>query len=232
MTQCIIVDDDRLSRMALEQLVRQSGMLELVKSCSSALEALDILRTQPIDILLLDIEMPEVSGLELIRSLEKRPEIILVTAKEQYAREAFDLDAADYLVKPVRLERFLKAVNRVLSRQKPAEPAQSPASVRDSLYVKVQSQLVNLPVSDVLWVEATGDYVTIHTDRKSFIAHTTMHAMERRLPPERFMRVHRSAIVHLQKIKAIEESHIIIGQTLIRIGESYRDALMKRLNLL
>ncbi len=230
MNRCLIVDDDKLSRIALERLVLQSGNLTLVKSCSTPVEALEVLRKQQIDILMVDVEMPELSGLELIKSLKRRPEIIIVTAKEHYAVEAFDVEAADYLVKPVTLPRFLKAVNRVLARQKAAEPVAKSIADQGMLYVKVNNQLVSVPIADVLWIEATGDYVTIHTERQNFIAHATMKAMEEKLPAGNFMRVHRSHIVQLQRIKAIEETHIIIGKTLIPIGKSYHEPLMKRLN--
>ena len=230
MKRCLIIDDDELSRLALERLVQQSGQLELVKSCSSPIEGLRILQHEPIDLLLLDVEMPELSGLELIRSLSSPPAVVLVTSKETYALEAFETEVVDYLVKPVSLPRFMKAVDRALSKQRRQVDGAHSGAEGEMLYVKHKSQLVGVPLKDILWVEATGDYVTIHTDRQTFLAHITLNAMERKLPEEQFMRVHRSHIVQLRKIRAIEETHIIIGKALLRIGESYHAALMNRLN--
>lgn len=229
--RCLIVDDDELSRMMLEHLVQQSGLLQLVSSCSSAIEALQVIQKKTVDVMFLDVEMPEMSGLELVKSLKRKPDIILVTAREHYAVEAFDVEVTDYVVKPVTLPRFLKAVNRVVERRRFSEASPGKEPGQDALYVKVKTQLVKIPTSDVLWVESNGDYVIIHTERENHVAHTTMKDMEQRLPRERFMRVHRSFIVQLAAIKAIEETLIVIGKKLIPIGETYRSTLLKQLNL-
>jgi len=228
--RCLIVDDEELSRTTLEKLVRHIDSFELVQTCSSPLDAHKVLQKQKVDLIFLDVEMPEMNGVEFVRSLKDKPEIILVTSKENYAVEAFDLEVADYLVKPVTVPRFLKAVNRILARHSEGERFAKGTTGQEMLYVKVNTQLVKVPIPDVLWVEATGDYVTIHTERENFIAHSTMKGMEGKLPAGRFMRVHRSYIVQLPKIKAVEENLIIIGKALIPIGDSYRSALMRLLN--
>lgn len=227
--RCLIVDDEELSRVVIESLVKKTDFLELVASCTSPLEAASVLRTGAIDILFADVEMSEMTGLELIRSLDNPPEVILVTAKEQYAVDAFEMNVADYLVKPVTLPRFLKAVNRVRERlQADTEVKQT----SDAIFIKVNSQLVNIRLADILWVEATGDYVTLNTLADKYIVHSTMKGIEHRLPNRDFVRVHRSYIVRIDRIKAIEDTLIIIGKNLIPIGDSYRTPLMNRLTTL
>jgi DNA-binding LytR/AlgR family response regulator len=228
--RCLIVDDDPLSRMALEQLVGQTNQLELVGSCAGPAEAAALLRKQKVDLMFLDVEMPEMTGIDFMKTMKHRPAIVLVTAKENYAVEAFEVEADDYLVKPVTLPRFMKALNRILDDQSGEGKGEKGEPVLDSLYVKVNTQLVKIPTADVLWIEALGDYVTIHTERENFIAHSTMKALEKKFPSDSFMRVHRSYIVQLNKIKAIEETVIIIGKKFIPIGDSYRAALLRRLN--
>lgn len=231
MLRCLIVDDDELSRKTLEQLVRQVDSLQLVQTCSGAVEAFALLQKEHIELIFLDIEMPEMTGIDLIRSLKHKPEIILVTGKEKYAIEAWEVEAADYLVKPIKPGRFLTAVNRILSRQ--SRPDRTPVveADEDELFVKVESQLLKIPTGDILWVEADGDYVKLCTEKGEYITHSTLKGMERKLPAKTFMRIHRSYIIQLRKVKAIEETVIIIGKKVIPIGESYRSALMNRLNI-
>jgi DNA-binding LytR/AlgR family response regulator len=227
--RCAIVDDEEMSRKNIEQLVKRVSDLKLVAVCEDAVEASNVLRKEQVDLVFLDVEMPEMTGIELIKSLKHKPEIVLVTSKENYAVEAFEYDVADYIVKPATYERFLKAYDRVVARLKSDEEQ----SVNDdAVFVKVDTQLVKVKTSDILWVEAFGDYVNIFTDSDRYIVHSTMKGMENKLSPEYFIRVHRSYIVRLEKIKAIEETIIIIGKKLIPIGDSYRSSLMKRLNML
>jgi DNA-binding LytR/AlgR family response regulator len=227
--RCAIVDDEEMSRKNIEQLVKRVSDLKLVVVCKDAIEASNALRNENVDLVFLDVEMPEMTGIELIKSLKHKPEIVLVTSKENYAVEAFEYDVADYIVKPATYERFLKAYDRVKVRM----TTDDENSVNnDAVFVKVDSQLVKVKTSDILWVEAFGDYVNINTEHDKFIVHSTMKGMENKLSPEQFLRVHRSYIVRLEKIKAIEETIIIIGKKLIPIGDSYRSSLMKRLNML
>ncbi len=229
MIRCAIVDDEEMSRKNIEQLVKRVSDLKLVAVCETAVDASNVLRKEQVDLVFLDVEMPEMTGIELIKSLKHKPEIVLITSKENYAVEAFEYDVADYIVKPATYERFLKAYDRVLARLTSDEEQ----SVNDdAVFVKVDTQLVKVKTSDILWVEAFGDYVNIFTDSDRYIVHSTMKGMENKLSSEHFIRVHRSYIVRLEKIKAIEETIIIIGKKLIPIGDSYRSALMKRLNML
>jgi DNA-binding LytR/AlgR family response regulator len=229
MIRCAIVDDEEMSRRNIEQLVGRMEDLKLVAVCHDAVEASNVLRKERVDLVFLDVEMPEMTGIELVKSLTHKPEIVLVTSKENYAVEAFEYDVADYIVKPATYERFLKAYDRVKARLTSDEDN---TVNTDAVFVKVDSQLVKVRTTDILWVEAFGDYVNIFTETDKFIVHSTMKGMENKLPSDAFLRVHRSYIVRLEKIKAIEETVIIIGKKLIPIGDSYRSTLMKRLTML
>ncbi len=229
MIRCAIVDDEEMSRKNIEQLINRIQDLKLVVVCKDAIEASNVLRKEKVDLVFLDVEMPEMTGIELVKSLTHKPEIVLISSKENYAVEAFEYDVADYIVKPATYERFLKAYDRVKVRL----TADNENMVNDdAVFVKVDSQLVKVNTGDILWVEAFGDYVNIFTETNKYIVHSTMKGMENKLSSEQFLRVHRSYIVRLQKIKAIEETLIIIGKKLIPIGDSYRSILMKRLNML
>jgi DNA-binding LytR/AlgR family response regulator len=227
--RCAIVDDEEMSRKNIEQLVKRVNDLKLVVVCKDAVEASNVLRKENVDLVFLDVEMPEMTGIELIKSLTHKPEIVLVTSKENYAVEAFEYDVADYIVKPATYERFLKAYDRVKARL--TTDNENPVN-DDAVFVKVDSQLVKVNTRDILWVEAFGDYVNVFTETNKYIVHSTMKGMENKLPSDSFLRVHRSYIVRVEKIKAIEETIIIIGKKLIPIGDSYRSTLMKRLNML
>lgn len=227
MITCAIIDDDNMSRLALETLTKRVPSIELKGSFSSAVEARYFLQLNQVDLIFVDVEMPELSGLDFIRTLTKRPEIIISSSKEKYALEAFEVEVADFLLKPVSLERFLKTMNRIESKLAPtAKP------INGSLFVKANSQLVNLHLSAINYVEAYGDYVNIYTEKDRYIVHGTMKGMEAKLPPDEFVRVHRSHIVRIDKINAIEETVVIVGKKLIPIGDSYRNVLMNQLSFL
>ena len=223
---CLICDDDAVQRKAVEQLVSKADGLKLLAAVDNAADAAAALQKKNIDILFLDVEMPDMTGLDLLRTLKNPPEVVLITAKEGYAVEAFDLSVADYLVKPVALPRFLKAIEKIQERLAVDADLKTDQS---SLFVKTNQQLINLQLSDIQFVEATGDYVTLHTDRDKYVVHSTMKGIAQKLPEKDFIRVHRSYLIRIDRIKAIEETLIIIGKNLIPIGDSYRTTLMKRL---
>lgn len=227
MITCAIIDDDNMSRLALETLTKRVPTMELKGSFNSAVEARYFLQTNPVDLIFVDVEMPELSGLDFIRTLTKRPEIIISSSKEKYALDAFEVEVADFLLKPVSLERFLKTMNRIESKL-----AATAKPVNGSLFVKANNQLINLSLSAINYVEAYGDYVNIFTEKDRYIVHGTMKGMEAKLPSDEFVRVHRSHIVRIDKINAIEETVIIIGKKLIPIGDSYRNVLMNQLSFL
>lgn len=229
--RCILVDDDAMARMLMEHYITQVADLELVEICTSAIEAANVLKKQSVDLIFLDVEMPEMTGLEFIQSLEKRPQIILVSAKEEYAVEAFDVEVTDYLVKPVKYARFLKAVQRAQTRNLAAQAAPaSPGS--DFVFIKTEGRLVKLALTDIQWIEAQGDYVRIYTPKENYVVHGTIKGFEEKLPPKAFVRVHRSYIVRIDQIVDIADSSIVIERSVIPIGASFKDMLLKKLKTL
>jgi two-component system LytT family response regulator len=228
---CIHVDDDIMSVSAMKQLIQSVGYLNLVKSCTSPVEALEILKTQPIDLVFLDVEMPEMNGLELIKKLDTRPLIILTTSHPQYAVEAFEYNVVDYLMKPVETQRFVKATAKAKEFFDHAQDKVDTFSL-DFIFIRKNSVLNKVPTKDILWIEALGDYVTINTEDKKYTLHITLKALEKKLPAERFVRVHRSFIVQLEHINTIDDSVISIQGKAIPVGALYRENFMKRLNLL
>jgi len=227
--QCLIVDDDEMSRKLLGQLVSQLKNWELAGSCASALEAREFLQQHSVDVLFLDVEMNELSGLDLLKLLKSQPEVVIVSSKEKYAINAFEYEVTDYILKPVSMERFMKAVDRVESRL--AHDKENYAT-HDSVFVKANNQVLNIRLTDIHYVEAYGDYVNLFTEKDRFVVHGTMKGIGSKLPTDQFLRVHRSFIVRLDKINAIDETLIVIGKKLIPIGDSYKADLMSRLKFL
>jgi len=230
--KCIIVDDNKMARMALRQLVSQVPSLELVAECTDATEALASLNNNHIDLLLLDIEMPDMSGLDLTRNLgNNRPLIIFTTAKKDYAVEAFELNVVDYLVKPLAFPRFRQSIEKA---QEALESNKEEVKVEEQgfVFVKDNGILKRISIDDILFLEAMGDYVKVHTLQKFHVVHATLKSIEEKLPPSKFIRVHRSYIVAINKIDYIQEGTISIGKTTIPVADTHKSNLNKRLNLL
>jgi DNA-binding LytR/AlgR family response regulator len=221
-----------MARMAMKQLVNQVKNLELVNECATAMEAYNTISKEPVDLLLLDIEMPEMSGLELIKNLgNKKPLIIFTTAKKDYAVEAFELNVVDYLIKPVAPARFLQAIDRA-NEALESDKAEVKVGEQEFVFVKDNGILKRINVDDILYLEAMGDYVKVHTPQKFHVLHATLKSIEEKLPSSKFLRVHRSYIVSLNKIDYIQEGMIAIGKASVPVADTYRTALNKRLNLL
>lgn len=226
--QSILVDDDGISRRIMESYVRQHPDLNLIGQFERPTDALQCLMETHIDVIFLDIEMPEMSGLDLIRTLDAPPKIILTSGNDKYAAEAFDLGVIDYLVKPVALPRFYKAIQR-LQRSRHRTIA---SAAESTVFVKVEGRLIKLDLNTIQWIQAKGDYVLIRTDKKEFLAHATLKSILSKLPNPPFVRVHRSYIIHLDHIDDIEESTLVVGQAVIPIGASYKKHFLARLHLL
>ncbi len=230
--KCLLVDDNKMARMALKQLVSQVQNLELVAECSNAMEAYDQLGANSTDLLFLDIEMPEMSGIDLIKKLgAKKPLIIFTTAKTDYAVEAFELNVIDYLVKPITQSRLAQAVEKA---QEALESNKEEVKVEEQgfVFVKDNGMLKRISIDDILFLEAMGDYVKVHTALKFHVVHATLKSIEEKLPSTKFLRVHRSYIVAINKIDFIQEGTISIGKTTIPVADTHKANLNKRLNLL
>ena len=221
----IIIDDDKFQLEVISSFVKKTKFLTLEASFDNPLNGLDAIIGSNPDLLLLDIEMPELSGFDLIKSLKEPPQTIIITGKKDYAVQAFELDVLDYLVKPVdEYSRFLKAVTKAKENFTPKKE-----KVGESIYVRDDSLLVNVKTKDILYFEAFGDYVKIGTEAKVFIIHSTLTRIENRLNEE-FIRVHRSFIVRLDKIKNIDQGNLQTGEKIIPISQSMKPKLMSKIS--
>ncbi len=233
--KCIIIDDDIMSRKVLENFIEQTDNIELQGSFESPIKAYSIFQEHnDIDIIFLDMEMPEMNGLDFLNTLENPPMIIIVSGKQDYALESYEHNVLDYLLKPITLPRFYKAINKANNRLQERETiSQMPQEI---FIKKKNATLVRLRYDDILWVEALENYVTINTFDDKFTIHFTMKSIENKLPLEMFKRVHRSYIVNINNINVIEDNSIILktqsGSKFIPIGKSYKDDLMNDLNLI
>jgi len=231
---CIIIDDDSFVRKITEDFVRKTESLNLLYSLSSAVEAVNVLnQNESIDLIFLDIEMPEMTGIDFLNSLKTLPQIIIISSKENYALAAFEYDVTDYLLKPFDYGRFCKAVQKALERQ----GKNRVHAKNDEIFIKQNSSLVKLKYSDILWVEAMENYVLINTFDEKYTVHFTMRAIEEKLPNKVFMRIHRSFIINIESIHSIEDNAIYIRthdkkKNCIPIGKSYKDRLIKKLNVI
>lgn len=227
---CIIIDDDVMSGNAVKYLVSQIPYLNLVGMGTTPQEAIALLSNNKVDLMLLDIEMPDMSGLELIKSLKTQPFVILITSKKEYALEAFEHNVVDYLLKPIALDRFFKAVAKVKEMKDNSSVTENSGY---SFFIKNNGTLVKINSKDILWIEALGDYITIHiADNKKYTIHSTMKMVENKLASDKFVRVHRSFIIAVDHISSIDDNVIVIGKQLIPVGAVYRDNLARHLNLL
>jgi DNA-binding LytR/AlgR family response regulator len=231
---CIIIDDDKLSRKVIEEFVLRTDSLNLIDSYSSAVDAINAFNTgEEINLIFLDVEMPEMTGLEFMKTLQDPPQIIIISAKDKYAIDAFEYDVTDYLLKPVSYARFFKAVEKVLSRDNDNSETKH---VGNEIFIKKGSSLVRLNYDEILWVEALENYVIVNTFSDKFTIHFTMKAIENKMPTDKFKRVHRSYIVNVNKINVIEDNSVVIkteeGSKVIPIGKSFKDKLMNELNLM
>jgi DNA-binding LytR/AlgR family response regulator len=228
-----VVDDNKLSLTAISQLVEQVDFLELKKECEDPVDAFNYIKTEQVDLVFLDIEMPGMSGIELIKNLEKKPIIIFVTAKPEYAIEAFELNVADYLVKPVTLSRFMVAASRAKDMfESINQKIELSEKNKDYIFVRSNSVLTKIKLKDIIYVQALGDYVNIFTPEKRHTVHITLRGMEEKLGKEKFYRLHRSYLVSLDHVDNIEDGTVYIGQHPLPIGEQFKKVLLKKLNLI
>jgi DNA-binding LytR/AlgR family response regulator len=224
----MIVDDEPLAQQVLQNYITRVPDLKLQHTCRTAMEAFELLHKEKIDLLFLDIHMPVMDGLSFLRSLKNPPSVIFTTAFPEHALEGFDLDAVDYLLKPIPFERFLKAVNKTMEQRRSPQNAEATAS-SDFMFVKADNKLVKVNFGDILFVEAMKDYLRIYLrDGKKVIVHHTMKKMEETLPSDRFIRVHKSFIASLQAIKSISGNMVEVESHELPIGALYKEQLLKR----
>ena len=239
MLNVIIVDDEPLAQDVLETYVEKLPELNLVQKCNNALEANEALKNHDIDLMFLDIQMPQLTGIDFLKTLSKPPLVIFTTAYDNYALEGFELNALDYLLKPISLERFMKAVNKAIDqhelqqKESPAGGGSSEESV-EYIFVKADKKLVKINYDEILYIEGLKDYVIIRMDKGRVITLQTMKSLEEKLPADLFKRIHRSYIVSLGKINAIIGNMVEVIEKNqpkhLPIGKNYRDELLKIIN--
>ncbi len=233
MINCLAIDDETLALDLLEDNIRQVPFLHLVKRCKNAYEAIEIIKEKKIDLVFLDLQMPGINGMQFLESLQTRPMVILITAFKQYALEGYSLDVLDYLVKPVPFERFLKATNKALEyynlKNNQAIKQEVPI---DYCFVSSEYNLVKIMVNEVLYIEGQKDYISIHVNssEKPVVTRMSLKDMEEKCPAGKFMRVHKSFIVALDKITSIRANVITIGEAKIPIGDNYRTEFFNVIN--
>src|SRR6202790_3826249 len=228
----LIIDDNKMARIATKQLAGRIADLTIVAECSNAFEAYNLILAEPIDLLLLDIEMPGMSGLELTKNLvNKRPIIIFITSNREYAADAFELNVADYIIKPVSSSRFIQAIDRA---REILDSVKEEVTLKEDEFVFIRDSNIirRLKLDSILFAEAMGDYVKLHTLEKFYAIHATLKTVEERLPTSRFLRVHRSYLVAIDKIDSMEGGVLIINRKPLPVADAYRSALKKRMNIL
>ena len=235
MIRCITIDDEPLALIQLTGYIEKVPFLKLVKACNSALEALDLLAKESVDLIFADINMPDLNGVDFVKSLVNKPIIIFTTAYTEYAIEGFRVNALDYLLKPFGYNEFLKAANTALHQyelqtQTPQSPLQASPEIpaensNNNLFIKADYKMIRLDMNKIIYMESQNEYIRIFfEDQKPIMTLLSMKKLEERLPAERFMRVHRSYIINLEKITAVANNRIIYGKdTYIPIGNQYKD---------
>ena len=224
---CLAVDDEPPALEVLKKYINSVNSLELAGTCSDAIEALNFLQQQPVDLLFLDIKMPELQGTDLLKTLKNPPKVIFTTAYRKFAVEGFELDALDYLLKPISFERFLKAVNKVVEWQAmnvtiPAISETSQENQTDFIYFRSDRKMVKVAMDDILYVESLKDYIKVVTKNKTLITKHSISLLEENLPGNNFLRIHRSFIVAINKIESYNTELIEIGKQELPISRMYR----------
>ena len=233
--KCLIVDDDTICRRTLSKMCTNVDFIEIVAECSNATQALQYLQKNPVDLIFLDIHMPNLTGIEFVRSMPQLPQVVFTTSDSDFALEAFEHNVTDYLIKPVSYPRFLKAVHKANSKydslqQNPPSPRSPSKADSETLFLKEDGRLTKVNIADIFWVESVGDYANFITQNGTLMAHATLKKIEERLPPEKFHRIHRKYIINLRKIVDIEDHSVLIKDRMLPISRRSKASLMEKLN--
>ncbi len=233
--KCLVIDDEPLAQEVLVQYIGDCPALELLKVCSDAIEAGEFLRSTPADLIFLDINMPRLSGIRFVKTLTNPPLVIFTTAYPEFAAEGFESNAVDYLLKPVSFERFIRAVNKAAEwaefrMKKEVVTLPPPAMNRDYILLRADKRIHKINFDDLLFFESTGDYIKVHSLDKKLVIHETFRNLITQLPENRFVRVHKSFIVSLSRIRLIDGNQVDVAGQMIPIGPVYKDGLLEKLN--
>jgi two-component system LytT family response regulator len=235
MIRCLVVDDEPLALNILEDYISKMPFLQLIKATTNPIEALTLVQQGDIDLVFLDVQMPELTGIQFLRIANGKAKVILTTAYPQYALEGYELDVVDYLLKPIAFDRFFKSAQKAqgiiqpaaAKPVAPAEPAQKDDFSNDFIFVKTEHKIQKVYLHDILFIEGLKDYISIFTPAERIITLQNMKKMEDALPEKHFIRVHKSYIVSINKIDSIERSRIFIGDKIIPVGDTYREDFFK-----
>lgn len=238
MIKCLVVDDEPLALHIMEDYIRKIPFLQLVKATTNPIEALTLVQDGGIDLVFLDVQMPELTGIQFLKISNGKAKVILTTAYSQYALEGYELDVIDYLLKPIAFDRFFKSAQKAQGIIQPTakptvkeepQPQQQQQNdfLSDFIFVKTEHKIQKVYLHDILFIEGLKDYISIFTEAERIITLQNMKKMEDALPERHFMRVHKSYIVALNKIDSIERSRIFIGEKIIPVGDTYRDQFFK-----
>lgn len=234
---CIIIDDEEMARAIIAQFVSKNTNIKIESEFSNAMQAIKYLNQNNVDLIFLDVHMPDFTGFDFIQTIKNPPKVILVTSDKNFAIEAFEYECiVDYLVKPITEERFIKAIQKANSAQIPSSLPKEAQSVSEDnaneFYVNIDRRLIKIEFNSVTIVEAKGDYIHIKTEGKNYVVHSTLKKIEDKLPKDLFLKVHRSFIINTKKIIDIEDNSVLIAKDVIPVSRANRPELMKRLNLL
>lgn len=229
--KCLIIDDEHLAVTVVEKYLREVDDFECMGSCTNAIEALHFLSEHSVDLIFLDINMPKLSGLEFLETIKNPPLVVITTAYREYAVESYDYDVVDYLVKPIEFPRFFRMVQKVLNRLKIAPSTSTPPEHGkiDHLFLKVDKKMVKVFLRDILYIESLKDYVMVRTISEDLIVHHNLQSFTDLLPRDKFMRIHRSYTVSLEKIKAINGNQVEIGGKRLPIGRNHQTEVKSRI---
>jgi DNA-binding LytR/AlgR family response regulator len=232
---CIVIDDEKMARVILRTLCNKIKSLNLIQEFSGAIEAMKYLNENEVDLIFLDIHMPNFSGVDFIKTLKSPPKIIFTTSDAKFAIEAFQYDfIIDYLLKPIEFLRFEKAIEKAKNSgiyAKNKSPKKEDSNIND-FYVNIDRRLIKIDLSHIYLIEAKGDYINIKTEDKNYLVHSTLKKIEEKLPDSMFLKVHRSYIINVKKIIDIEDNSVLIKKDVVPLSRSNRPELMKRLDLL
>jgi len=232
---CIIIDDEQMARVIIRTLCDKIKSLNLVEEFSGAIQAIKFLNENKVDLIFLDIHMPNFSGLDFIKTLKDPPKIIFTTSDPKFAIEAFEYDfIVDYLLKPIEFPRFEKAIRKAEKLQLAQKNVASKkeAEIKNDFYVNIDRRLIKIDLPSIYLIQAKGDYINIKTETKNYVVHSTLKKIEEKLPDSLFLKVHRSYIINVKKIIDIEDNSVLIKKDVIPVSRSNRPELMKRLDLL
>lgn len=234
-TKCLIVDDEPLARELIRGHVEKLENFEVVAECSDAMKALNVLREKQVDLIFMDIQMPQITGIEFLKTLKHPPKVIITTAYREFALDGFELDVVDYLIKPITFERFLKSVNKyyqISQEDVHVIPGNSAEKSMDEsfIYVKENKKVVKVYLSEIRYIEGLSEYVQVYTDKRKIITKTSMSQMEEKLPGESFLRIHKSFIVSLNRIEAFTANTIEVQGKELPIGRSFKNGVLSALN--